>query len=113
MSDSFGSDSSYSNLGSELASASVPSEAPNSSGADSEDEVLVEAPSALFGDTDSDTDPLSLELYRQPRQSLKGLLISTAINCLLPFINGMMLGFGEIFAHEIGFRWGWSAARVC
>lgn len=44
--------------------------------------------------------------------SVKDILISGAINFVLPFINGMMLGFGEIFAHELGFRWGWSAARV-
>lgn len=34
------------------------------------------------------------------------------INLVLPFVNGMMLGFGEIFAHEIMFRYGWFGARV-
>ncbi|ABN68659.2 predicted protein, partial [Scheffersomyces stipitis CBS 6054] len=35
-----------------------------------------------------------------------------SINLVLPFINGMMLGFGEILAHEIGFRYNWVGARV-
>lgn len=35
-----------------------------------------------------------------------------AINLVLPFINGMMLGFGEILAHEIGFRYNWAGAKV-
>lgn len=40
------------------------------------------------------------------------ILKKSAINLVLPFINGVMLGFGEIFAHEIGFRYGWLGARV-
>lgn len=36
----------------------------------------------------------------------------SAINLILPFINGMMLGFGEILAHEIGFRYNWVGAKV-
>lgn len=35
-----------------------------------------------------------------------------AINLILPFINGIMLGFGEIFAHEVGFKYGFIGARV-
>lgn len=34
------------------------------------------------------------------------------INLILPFINGLMLGFGEILAHELGFKYGWVGARV-
>lgn len=41
-----------------------------------------------------------------------GILRKGAINLVLPFINGVMLGFGEIFAHEIGFRYGFFGARV-
>ncbi|GME76468.1 unnamed protein product [[Candida] boidinii] len=37
---------------------------------------------------------------------------SCCINLVLPFINGIMLGFGEILAHEIGFRYNWLGARV-
>ena len=44
--------------------------------------------------------------------NLVELIKKSAINLILPFINGIMLGFGEIAAHEIGFRWGWTGARV-
>jgi hypothetical protein len=37
------------------------------------------------------------------------LFSSLAINLLLPFVNGVMLGFGEIFAKNVILRWlGWS-----
>lgn len=49
---------------------------------------------------------------KEPNISVGKIFWSCAINLFLPFVNGMMLGFGEIFAHELGFRWGWSAARV-
>ncbi|KAG5420339.1 hypothetical protein I9W82_002220 [Candida metapsilosis] len=41
-----------------------------------------------------------------------GLVRKSAINLVLPFINGMMLGFGEILAHEIGFHYHWHGAKV-
>lgn len=44
--------------------------------------------------------------------SIWSLLKKSAINVFLPFINGMMLGFGEILAHEIGFHYNWMGARV-
>ncbi|PRT52782.1 Mitochondrial import protein 1 [Wickerhamiella sorbophila] len=34
------------------------------------------------------------------------------INLAIPFINGIMLGFGEIFAHEIGVAYGWRQSRT-
>ncbi|EMD34100.1 hypothetical protein CERSUDRAFT_117605 [Gelatoporia subvermispora B] len=38
----------------------------------------------------------------------RALLASVAINLLLPFVNGVMLGFGEIFAKNVLVRWlGW------
>lgn len=40
------------------------------------------------------------------------ILRKSSINLILPFINGMMLGFGEILAHEIGFRYNWVGAKV-
>mmetsp|Transcript_5769 Transcript_5769/g.5711 ORF Transcript_5769/g.5711 Transcript_5769/m.5711 type:complete len:150 (-) Transcript_5769:92-541(-) len=40
------------------------------------------------------------------------ILKKSSINLILPFINGMMLGFGEILAHEIGFRYNWVGAKV-
>lgn len=39
-------------------------------------------------------------------------LTRCTINLILPFINGMMMGFGEIFAHELCFRYSWQFARV-
>ena len=45
-------------------------------------------------------------LSRRTRVSL--ILSSLAINLLLPFLNGVMLGFGEIFAKNILIGWsGW------
>lgn len=32
---------------------------------------------------------------------------SCSINLVLPFINGLMLGFGELVAHEISWDWNW------
>ncbi|KAF3926702.1 hypothetical protein ABW21_db0204086 [Orbilia brochopaga] len=49
-------------------------------------------------------------LYTPP--TAVSLLRSAAINLFLPFINGLMLGFGELFAHEIAFRLGWSGTNV-
>jgi hypothetical protein len=50
-------------------------------------------------------------LYTPP--TIWGLLRGAAINLLLPFINGLMLGFGELFAHEAAFRLGWGGTKVC
>lgn len=49
-------------------------------------------------------------LYSPP--TIWGLLRGAAINVLLPFVNGMMLGFGELFANELAFRFGWSGTKV-
>ncbi|CAI5755825.1 unnamed protein product [Candida verbasci] len=40
------------------------------------------------------------------------IIKKSAINLILPFINGMMLGFGEILAHELCFHYNWRGARV-
>ncbi|MCJ1241424.1 hypothetical protein MMC14_009429 [Varicellaria rhodocarpa] len=48
-------------------------------------------------------------LYSPP--TIWGLLRGAAINLLLPFINGLMLGFGELLAHEAAFRLGWSGTK--
>jgi hypothetical protein len=50
-------------------------------------------------------------LYKPP--TLWGILRGAAINLFLPFVNGLMLGFGELFAHEAAFRLGWSNTKVC
>ncbi|OZJ01714.1 hypothetical protein BZG36_05311 [Bifiguratus adelaidae] len=48
--------------------------------------------------------------YRHP--TLIAVLKSVAINFLLPFVNGIMLGFGEICANELVFRYGWFGTSV-
>lgn len=32
---------------------------------------------------------------------------SSWVNLLLPFLQGFMLGLGELTAHELGFRFNW------
>lgn len=49
-------------------------------------------------------------LYKPP--TVWSLLRGAAINLFLPFVNGLMLGFGELFAHEAAFRLGWSNTKV-
>jgi len=49
-------------------------------------------------------------LYKPP--TVWGLLRGAAINIFLPFVNGLMLGFGELFAHELAFQFGWSGTKV-
>ena len=39
-------------------------------------------------------------------------LAKCGVNLVLPFINGVMLGFGEIFAHEFAYKHHWIGARV-
>ncbi|KAL8811931.1 MAG: hypothetical protein Q9223_007415 [Gallowayella weberi] len=51
-----------------------------------------------------------LILYSPP--TFWGLLRGAAINLLLPFVNGLMLGFGELLAHEAAFRLGWSGTKI-
>lgn len=51
-----------------------------------------------------------LILYKPP--TLWGLLRGAAINLLLPFVNGLMLGFGELVANEAAYRLGWSGTKV-
>lgn len=76
-----------------------------------EDVILSET-----SDTETDTEETSSiespPIIIRVSRSTVSLLTSCAINLFLPFINGMMLGFGEIFAHELGFRWGFTGARV-
>lgn len=73
----------------------------------------------LIRNTSSDESPADgshsststpLILYEPP--TALGILRGAAINLLLPFMNGLMLGFGELFAHEVAYRLGWSNTRV-
>merc|ERR1712000_749247 len=49
-------------------------------------------------------------IYKPP--TVWSLFRGAASNLVLPFINGMMLGFGELFAHEAAFRLGWGGTKV-
>jgi len=51
-----------------------------------------------------------LILYKPP--TLWGLIRGAAINLFLPFVNGLMLGFGELVANEVAFRLGWSGTKI-
>ncbi|KAF2455508.1 outer membrane protein TOM13-domain-containing protein [Lineolata rhizophorae] len=63
---------------------------------------------------DSGSDPARptppVVLYSPP--TIWGLVRGAAINLLLPFVNGLMLGFGELIAHEVAFRLGWEGTKV-
>ena len=58
----------------------------------------------------TNSSPAGVILYQPP--SVWSIFRGAVINLVLPFINGMMLGFGELFAHEAAFRLGWSNTRV-
>ena len=47
----------------------------------------------------------ALDTTLSPRSRTLAILSSIAINVLLPFVNGVMLGFGEIFAQNVVVRW--------
>lgn len=49
-------------------------------------------------------------LYSPP--TIWSILRGAAINLILPFVNGLMLGFGELLAHEAAFRLGWGGTKV-
>ncbi|KAK9768921.1 hypothetical protein K7432_000048 [Basidiobolus ranarum] len=48
--------------------------------------------------------------YRHPR--LLAVLKVFAFNLFLPFLSGVFMGFGEICANEVTFKWGWVGART-
>ena len=64
---------------------------------------------AEWSDSEAYTDDSAVVVRRIPWGSIiKRVLINLAV----PFINGIMLGFGELFAHEIGVAYGWRQSRV-
>ncbi|CAK1365536.1 unnamed protein product [Cercospora beticola] len=70
---------------------------------------------ANHSNQDSSEEPISdtsspMILYSPP--TFWSILRGAAINLLLPFVNGLMLGFGELFAHEAAFRLGWSGTKI-
>ncbi|KAF2021242.1 TOM13-domain-containing protein [Aaosphaeria arxii CBS 175.79] len=77
----------------------------------SDSETYLHSPPASPSPAPSTTTSSSpLILYKPP--TLWGLLRGAAINLLLPFVNGLMLGFGELIAHEAAFRLGWSGTKI-
>ncbi|KAJ4256767.1 hypothetical protein NW762_008863 [Fusarium torreyae] len=76
--------------------------------------ITVPSDSELYSAGDELSSPPSSNspviLYKPP--TVWSLLRGAAINLLLPFVNGMMLGFGELFAHEAAFRLGWGGTKV-
>ncbi|KAL4996339.1 outer membrane protein TOM13-domain-containing protein [Aspergillus recurvatus] len=62
-------------------------------------------------DSSSTSSDSPLILYK-PSTTLWSVLRGAAINLFLPFVNGLMLGFGELFAHEAAFRLGWSGTKI-
>lgn len=52
------------------------------------------------------------EVLPYTRINMWEVVNKSAINLVLPFINGFMLGWGEILAHEVGFRYQWFGAKV-
>lgn len=75
--------------------------------------VTMHSDSEQYGEdvlTSSPSSSSPVVLYKPP--TMWSLIRGAAINLVLPFINGMMLGFGELFAHEAAFRLGWGGTRV-
>lgn len=52
------------------------------------------------------------ELILPQSSGALSILRKLSINLIVPFVNGICLGFGEIFAMELGFWWGWRGASV-
>ncbi|CCC71733.1 hypothetical protein NCAS_0I00650 [Naumovozyma castellii] len=50
---------------------------------------------------------LNLSLSNSKYSRIISFVSSSSINLFLPFLNGLMLGFGELFAHEISWRFNW------
>jgi hypothetical protein len=69
-----------------------------------------DANNELSSSSPPSTDSTPLILYKPP--TIWGLLRGAAINLLLPFVNGLMLGFGELVANEAAYRLGWSGTKV-
>ncbi|GMM28476.1 Mim1 protein [Martiniozyma asiatica (nom. inval.)] len=69
-------------------------------------EVDISSPNEV-DDVLQDSEPHDIEL-----SAVGGYLYKCAVNLVLPFINGMMIGFGEIFAHELLHSRGWTQARI-
>ncbi|KAK9317933.1 outer membrane protein TOM13-domain-containing protein [Lipomyces starkeyi] len=82
------------------------------------EEVPAESQEASFSSSSSTStsaeasQPLPPGSLWKRASTYMSILRFSAINLLFPFINGMMLGFGEILANEIGIRWGFIGAEL-
>ena len=76
----------------------------------SDSESYSNHPEPLYSSPPVSSSSSPMILFSPP--TVWGLLRGAAINLLLPFVNGLMLGFGELFAHEAAFRLGWSGTKV-
>ncbi|KAG5458704.1 MAG: hypothetical protein BJ554DRAFT_1024 [Olpidium bornovanus] len=57
--------------------------------------------------------PLSpRDLFRARPSFIEALARAAFVHFFIPFVNGIMLGFGEIAANELAFRYGWFGSRV-
>ena len=79
--------------------------------------TTIRSDSENYDDSNNDISPSPRSSSRQPMilyqpPTFWSLLRGAAINLLLPFVNGLMLGFGELLAHEAAFRLGWSTDKV-
>lgn len=77
---------------------------------DSEPYSSISPPSSSPPQSSNNNGEQPVIIYQPP--TVWSLLRGAAINLLLPFVNGMMLGFGELLAHEWAFRLGWSQTNV-
>lgn len=87
--------------------ATLPSDSENYSPSTHSEPSNLNPSSSPSPSTSSDSPVI---LYKPP--TFWSLLRGAAINLILPFVNGLMLGFGELFAHEAAFRLGWSRTKV-
>ncbi|CEP60364.1 Mim1p LALA0_S01e09032g [Lachancea lanzarotensis] len=57
----------------------------------------------------SESDGVSALLRPEDKNWMKVLYFagSCSVNLVLPFLNGLMLGFGELIAHEISWKLNW------
>jgi hypothetical protein len=108
-----GSDRQEQEQSSSLASTSLTAPEPSAQPEKQSDDEKVEigpipTPSALSGPP-YQSPSLTLSLFTSPsHRSIARIAAVVGINLILPFVNGVMLGFGEIFAREtviFGRRW--------
>ncbi|SCU78963.1 LAMI_0A06744g1_1 [Lachancea mirantina] len=64
--------------------------------------------------TGSQASQQDLKVATSPVSAVTRVLLfagSCSVNLLLPFVNGLMLGFGELVAHELCWKFQWFSRR--